>query len=196
MIRRGYLKTLTIHGIDPKFFGKLQLRDYVLTFDDGLFSQYYYWPLLRNLPVKKIFFITTNFIGVDGLGKRKYWKGKMQEFPNCFEALEDYRETGNKENYMRLEELQEIMQEHNVIIGGHGHNHIKFYHNRNQMEQDVISMMEWFDKHLGFRPKHYAYPHYVSPVGMDAILRKYGIKHTYGDWRIEIEQEINILSNV
>jgi hypothetical protein len=196
MIRREYLKTLTIHGIDPKFFGKIQWRDYNLTFDDGLFSQYYYWPLLKGIPITKIFFITTNLIGIDGLGKRKKWKGKMQEFPDCFEALDDYRETGNRENYMRLEELQDIMQEHNVVIGGHGHNHIKYYHNRIQIEQDIISMMDWFEKHLAMRPKYYAYPHYVNPVGMDTILKKHGIEKTFGGWRLEIEEEINLLSNV
>lgn len=186
------MKTLTFHGIDPKFFGKIQLKDYQLTFDDGLYSQYYYWMVFKNIPTEKIFFITTNFIQ---LSRRKRPKGFSKKFPDCFDILEEYRETGNREHYMTLAELKEI-QKDGAIIGGHGHDHIKFYLNRKQMEQDTIKMMEWFEEHLGFRPEYYAYPHYVNPVGMNAILKEHGIKKTFGNWRIEVEQEINLLSNV
>ena len=52
---------LMIHDWRREYFD-LDLDQYRLTFDDGLFSQYYYFPLLKNHPDKLIFFITTSFI--------------------------------------------------------------------------------------------------------------------------------------
>ena len=189
------MKILTIHDVKDEFFGKLDFRSYILTFHDALFSQYFYWPIFRNIPTEKIFFISTNLIGIDGLGKRKKWVGKMQKFPNCFEALDDHKDTGNRENYMRLEELQEIIND-GAIIGTHGHNHIKYYLHETQMRQDIERMLEWFETHLKIRPTKYAYPHYEDPFILTRILKEYGFTEFYGREIIEIEQEINILSNV
>ena len=50
-----------IHDIRPEYFA-LNLNQYRLTFDDGLFSQYYYFPLLKNDPGELTYFITTAFI--------------------------------------------------------------------------------------------------------------------------------------
>jgi len=159
-----------------------------LTFDDGLFSQYFYWDIFK-LFSKKTFFIATNLISIDGLGKRKKWKGKMQTFPDCFEALYDYRETGNKENYMRIEELREIIND-GAIIGAHGHNHIKCYLHENQIRRDIESMLEWFEKYLKIKPTKYAYPHYEDSLILTRILKnEYGFTEFYGKERIEIEQE-------
>jgi peptidoglycan/xylan/chitin deacetylase (PgdA/CDA1 family) len=192
------MKTLTIHDVKPEFF-KINFHNYNLTFDDGLYSQYFYWNIFDQIPVKKTFFIATNLIGIDGLGRRKKWKGKMQTFPDCFEALYDYRETRNRENYMRIEELKEIIRYNisdGVEIGAHGHNHIKYYLHSKQMKQDIERMLEWFDKHLCMRPTSYAYPHYEDPYPLTQMLKEYGFTNFYGKERIEIEQEINILSNV
>ena len=52
---------LMIHDIRREYFD-LNLDQYRLTFDDGLFSQYYYFPLLNNPPAELTFFITTSFI--------------------------------------------------------------------------------------------------------------------------------------
>jgi hypothetical protein len=190
------MKTLTIHSVKEEFF-KLSFHNYKLTFDDGLFSQYFHWPIFRQIPTEKILFISTNLIGIDGLGRRKKWKGKYQEFPDCFEALEDFRKTGNRENYMRLEELQEIIDNDiEVIIGGHGHNHMMYYNIHDQMRKDMEDMLEWFDKHLHMKPIHYAFPHYEQPFALIKMLKEYGFQKLYGAWRIEIEEEINLLSNV
>ena len=60
------MKTLTIHSVKEEHFLKLRLDTYKLTFDDGLFSQYFYWPIIRRLETEKIFFISTNLIGIEG----------------------------------------------------------------------------------------------------------------------------------
>ena len=55
------METLMIHDIHQNYFD-LNLNQYRLTFDDGLFSQYYYFPLLKSQPGKLTYFITTSFI--------------------------------------------------------------------------------------------------------------------------------------
>lgn len=188
------MKTLTIHDIKPEFF-KMNFHNYELTFDDGLYSQYFYWSIFNHIPVKKTLFIATNLIDVSGVGRRKKWKGKMKNFPTCFEALADFRATGNRENYMRIEELREIAS-HGVTIGAHGHNHIKNYKGVEDIKEDIEKMFEWFGKYLYVRPIEYAFPHYEQGLILHYLLKKYGIQKFYGRWRIEIEEEINLLSNV
>src|SRR5512139_2697144 len=55
------MDVLMIHDLSAAHFG-LPLDRYRLTFDDGLYSQYYYYPLLRGLPGGLTFFITTSLI--------------------------------------------------------------------------------------------------------------------------------------
>lgn len=189
-------KTLTIHGVKPEFFGnRFNLANYTLTFDDGLYSQYFYWEFFKDISVEKIFFIPTNLICVDGLGKRKKWNGKMLTFPNCFEALHDFRKTGNRENYMRIEELRELVDD-GVTIGAHGHNHIKYYDTFSAIRNDIERMMDWFMMYLGIVPQKYAFPHYEETPVVKRALIEAGFTEFYGKERIEIEEEINILFNV
>ena len=55
------METLMIHDIRQDYF-KIELDYYTLTFDDGLFSQYYYFPQFRQYRSEQIYFITTAFI--------------------------------------------------------------------------------------------------------------------------------------
>ena len=50
------MRYLMIHDIRKEYFN-LNLDQYRLTFDDSLFSQYYYFPLLKDHPGKLTFFI-------------------------------------------------------------------------------------------------------------------------------------------
>jgi len=52
---------LMIHDLKKEYFD-LPLENYRLTFDDGLYSQYYYYPLLRGHSETLTFFITTSLI--------------------------------------------------------------------------------------------------------------------------------------
>ena len=55
------METLMIHSIRKEYF-ELKLEVYRLTFDDGLYSQFYYYPLFRNYANGLIYFIITSFI--------------------------------------------------------------------------------------------------------------------------------------
>ena len=109
-----------IHDIHQNYFG-LDLESYRLTFDDGLFSQYYYFPLLKSHAGKLTYFITTSFIrpgaarGMYAGDHLPYIKSKKYMYRTFVE--------GKFDHFMTLEELQEISSQTNVKIGVHSHFH-------------------------------------------------------------------------
>ncbi len=114
------MQYLMIHDIRREYF-ELGLEQYRLTFDDGLFSQYYYYPLYMSHPQELNFFITTSFIRP---GKARdmfagryipYLKPKKYMYRCFIENLFDH--------FMTTEEVQELSQKSNVKIGVHSHFH-------------------------------------------------------------------------
>ena len=109
-----------IHDIRKEYFD-LNLDQYRLTFDDGLFSQYYYFPLLKNHTRKLTYFIATSFIKP---GKARsmfageyisYLKSKKYSYRTFIE--------GKFDHFMTLEEIQKLSEQSNVRIGVHSHLH-------------------------------------------------------------------------
>jgi hypothetical protein len=114
------MQHLMIHDIRRKYFD-LDLEAYRLTFDDGLFSQYYYYPLYKNHSKKLTFFIATSFIRP---GKARsmfagdyiaYLKSKKYMYRSFIEKKFDH--------FMTIEEIQELASQANVRIGVHSHWH-------------------------------------------------------------------------
>jgi hypothetical protein len=114
------MERLMIHDIRKEYFD-LDLDQYQLTFDDGLFSQYYYYPLLKNHPGKLIYFITTSFIkpGKD----RNMFNGEYLSYLKSkkygYRTFVEYK----FDHFMTIEELQAISSRTNVRIGVHSHFH-------------------------------------------------------------------------
>jgi hypothetical protein len=111
---------LMIHDIRKEYFD-LDLEPYRLTFDDGLFSQYYYFPLFKDHPVELTFFITTSFIKPGPARPQydgeylTYLKSKKYSYRTFVEHRFDH--------FMSLAEIQEMAARDNVRIGLHSHFH-------------------------------------------------------------------------
>jgi peptidoglycan/xylan/chitin deacetylase (PgdA/CDA1 family) len=191
-------ETLAIHDINlPKQIFNFPLQKYMLTFDDGLFSQYYYWPVLKTIKTRKILSIATDFIDSGSLRKQfKVRKPEYLIFPNTFESMKLYKENGDRSNYMRVEELKIICERlitENVEIGGHGHKH---YHisdygkieKEKKMIQDTEIMLEWFAKNLSIFPSCYTYPYYEYDEVLESVVKKFGISTIIGE-RKQFEDE-------
>ena len=111
---------LAIHDIRKEYFD-LNLESYQLTFDDGLYSQYYYFPLFRNHAEKLTYFITTSFIKP---GKaRPMFTGQYLPYIKSPEYMHRTFAEGRFDHFMNIEELQEICRHQNVQIGAHSHFH-------------------------------------------------------------------------
>jgi len=114
------MQHLMIHDIRKEYFD-LDLDPYRLTFDDALFSQYYYYPLLAKHPQPLTYFITTSFVKpgqarnmFDGR-HLAYLKTRKYGYRTFVENKYDH--------FMNVAEVQMLSRQPNVRIGVHSHFH-------------------------------------------------------------------------
>jgi hypothetical protein len=171
---------LMIHEITDSLFER-NLEDYVLTFDDGLYSHFYHFDKFADVNTEKIYFISSSIVCNTT---------QSTEFPTSITAHEKAF-TGNYEDFMTVEQIKYLAKQPNVTIGGHGHSHkdlnlfdkitdrIKF------VMEDTRSMMAWFSFHMGSRPTAFCFPYNNDMDGLyKGILTTYGFTEFYGKERI------------
>lgn len=114
------MKILTIHDVRKEYFD-LDLNAYQLTFDDGLYSQFYYFSLFKDHPEKLTYLITPSFIKPGKI--RKTVAGRDLPYIKSKKYMYRTFAEGRFDHFMNLEELQEISRQKNVQIGAHSHFH-------------------------------------------------------------------------
>ena len=173
---------LEIHEWKPEF-ERLPLEDYILTFDDGLYSQYLAKDFLKTLDTPKIFFISTNIIRNDELPNK--------EIIHCADAHEKaFR--GTFEDYMSWCEIKEL-KDLGFEIGGHSHFHKKYeisplkelYQN---LILDTEIMLENFEQqNIQIQKFCFPYNNDYNALYRGIIINK-GIYDFFGNERIPIEE--------
>jgi hypothetical protein len=116
---------LVIHDFRKDYL-ELNLAAYTLTFDDGLFSQYYYYPLLDPVDSPKIFFIITSFIK-PGRARERF-NGEFIKSVKSRKYMTDAFINNDFSHFMTLEEIQELATHEGVKIGTHSHFHDVIIH--------------------------------------------------------------------
>lgn len=176
-----YMKpVLMIHEITDSLFER-NLEDYVLTFDDGLYSHFYHFDKFANIKTEKIYFISSGII-CNCL--------QNTNFPTSVIAHEKAF-AGNCEDFMTIEQIKELASYPNVTIGGHGHSHSDL----NQLDkitdrirfviEDTDKMISWFKTNLGFKPTSFCFPYNNDLNGLYlGMLKNYGFTDFYGKERI------------
>ncbi|MGD2271683.1 MAG: hypothetical protein PVI06_14865 [Desulfobacterales bacterium] len=119
------MPVLMIHDIRKEYF-QLNLVDYQLAFDDGLFSQYYYHPLLTRYGTEMLYFIVTAFIKPGRLRKR--FDGEYITYVKSRKYMYDAFIDNEFSHFMTLEEIQELSTDKRVKIGSHSHFHDVIIH--------------------------------------------------------------------
>ncbi|MGD9078973.1 MAG: polysaccharide deacetylase family protein [Desulfobacterales bacterium] len=114
------MKILTIHDIRKEYFD-LNLDAYQLTFDDGLYSQFYYFSLFKDHPQKLTYFVTTSLI--EPGTARPVFNGRYLPYLKSKKYMYRTFVEGRHDHFMNVEELQEICGQKNVQIGAHSHFH-------------------------------------------------------------------------
>jgi len=114
------MKILTMHHIRKEYFD-LNLDQYQLTFDDGLYSQFYYFPLFKNHSEPLTYFITTSFIKPGSM--RHMFSGQDLPYLKSKKYMYQTFAEGRFDHFMNVEEVQEICKFKNVQIGAHSHFH-------------------------------------------------------------------------
>lgn len=115
------MEHVMIHDIREEYF-ELDLTDCRLTFDDGLFSQFYYYPLLRRQSASEmLYFIISSCI------RPGEYRGMFTGEYIAFQKSKKYMYRALLEDdfsaFMRLEELQELAGMKGVRLGVHSHFH-------------------------------------------------------------------------
>lgn len=160
---------LMIHDFKKEYLD-LPLKDYTLTFDDGLISPLDHWDDIAVIPTEKIFFIPTFAIG-NGIEDRHF------------------------SEFLALDDIMYLDRHDDVTIGGHSHNHRRmntfnrFVEALDYLTNDTEMMCRWFEENLGYRPKHFCFPYNETNGVYDSIVRlQFGIPNLYGAERIDIEE--------
>ena len=114
------MQTLMIHDLKREYFA-LPLRDYRLTFDDGLFSQYYYQPLLADQPGGLTFFVATAFIR-PGPARPRFAGRYLEHLKSGVYSRRAFIE-GRLDDFMTVDEVGVLAGQPGVRIGAHSHFH-------------------------------------------------------------------------
>jgi hypothetical protein len=114
------MKILTIHDVRKEYFD-LNLGAYQLTFDDGLFSQYYYFQFFKDHPERLTYFIATSLIKPGAV--RPVFNGQYLPYIKSKKYMYRTFAEGRFDHFMNVEELRELSRHKNVDIGAHSHFH-------------------------------------------------------------------------
>tara|TARA_B100002019_G_scaffold282217_1_gene287208 strand:- start:2051 stop:2572 length:522 start_codon:yes stop_codon:yes gene_type:complete len=166
---------LMIHEVSDWMF-TLPLHDYILTFDDGLYTQYLHFDKIKNIDTDKIFFIST---GIVALPETK----QSDVFIHCHEAHDKLFESGDLSHYMNWSQIQDIGNQPKCEIGAHSHMHIR--HTGFNTVEDTKLMMKCF-KDNNIKPTSFCYPYNDENPIYKSLLKQYGFNKFYGTDRIDI----------
>jgi hypothetical protein len=109
-----------IHGMRREYFD-LGLHACRLTFDDGLYSQYYYYPRLRELGTELVYFIATSLI-CPGPARGRF-DGRHLPFVKSPAYMLAARARDDLSHFMTTEEVAFLSAQEGVRIGAHSHFH-------------------------------------------------------------------------
>ena len=168
--------TLMLHEVDDRIFS-LPLEDYILTFDDGLFSQYKLRDRLMHVNTKKIFFISTNIVAKENTKQNN-------TIVDCVTCHERYFNSGDLSNYMNWEQILELSRMDQFYIGGHSHNHHRPAFG--DIISDTRAMMSMFESH-DLMPVDFCFPYNHYCEVYKRVLTSYGFVNFYGKERLSLE---------
>ena len=173
------MKILEIHEVNEGLFN-LPLKDYVLTFDDGLYTQYKYIDKLAKIDTRKIFFISTNIV-CNG--------EQSKEYISCEDARLHFFKTKDARHYMTWDQIREISKIPNCEIGAHSHIHrnIRNMDAREKLSfliRDTELMEKAFLKEIGNKPTSFCFPYNYTETIYNCILQKNGYLNFYGEERL------------
>lgn len=170
--------TLMFHEVDESIFD-IDLEKYILTFDDGLYTQYKLIDRLCELNTTKIFFISSNIICDENVKQ-------SEENITCHEAHQLHFRHGVNFNYMKWSDVKDIDQRDQCYVGCHSHYH-RHYQDRIPIKDyinDTKLMIQEFNKQLGYIPTKFCFPYNFNCCGYKEYLQAKGFTDFYADERL------------
>jgi peptidoglycan/xylan/chitin deacetylase (PgdA/CDA1 family) len=178
------MNTLMIHEVNDWMLD-LDLSSFdVLTFDDGLYSQYKNIDHFKKFNKRMYFFICTGSVCPEETFQNK-------EVISCDKAHELFFDYSDRTNYMKWSQIKEIYNTENCFIGGHSHYHP--YLNNNKLidqssivKSDVEMMMNEF-KQQDIKINSFCYPYNFESYAWSAWLAEHKVFTFFGKERTPIE---------
>ncbi len=169
---------LMIHEFKEEFLD-LPLEKYILTFDDGLYTQFKFIKELQKINTDKYFFISSNIVCPENIKQDKSFIECSQAHRKAFK--------GNFENYMKWSQIKIIDNLKKFKIGCHSHFHsLKTANCVECIILDNKLMLKEFKEKLGYIPEIFCYPYNHKSQLYEEILFKKGFTKFYGEERIDI----------
>lgn len=172
-------QVLMIHEFKEKYFD-LPLEQYILTFDDGLYSQYTFIDELQKLNTQKIFFISSQIVCSE----------EETQDNTCISCIDAHNAAFSESysHYMKWSQIKYINSLPNCLVGCHGHSHIyNIVSDVQTMIRDTREMTKIFKTQLGSIPQHFCFPYNIESQIYRGILHSYGLRYFYGSERIDID---------
>lgn len=178
-------KILMIHDMKEKYL-LYDLENYVLTFDDCLYSVYKYRHELVKLKTTKYLAVPTGRI----LETRK----RIIENVDCVTANNMWLYNNDNSAYMIIDEIIE-MYNMGFQLSGHGHEHARGIKSLSKLkttnikyiQTDVFKMLQWFKNFINYKPIAYTYPYNEYSLHLKCWLYHNGFRIFFDNSRIPIE---------
>lgn len=171
------MKTVIIHEITNEVLSKDLSNFDIITFDDGLYSQYIHLDHFLKFGKPMHFFVSTHFVCPNGITQQKeaVYSG----------VAHDHARNGDFSYYMNWSQIREIHNTPNCQIGGHSHKHTRL----SSLEENIAdtnTMMAIFASN-GITISSYSYPYNVpNPHRRHSVLA-HGIADIFGQERVWVE---------
>ena len=161
------MKVVMIHEITPRVL-KVDLSKYdIITFDDGLYTQYLHHKHFAKFNKPMYYFISTNIICPETITQKK-------SPIYCGEAHEEAFK-GNFENYMTWTQIKELSSLYN--IGGHSHNHPRIQGKSLSIQYavcnfEVTEMLKKFKEH-NIKIDSFCFPYNEDIIFYRSLLKEF-----------------------
>lgn len=166
-----------IHEITPEVLSKDLSGFDIITFDDGLYTQYKHIDHFKKFNKPMYFFVSTGIVCPEDVEQ-------SDEPLYCGYAHEKAFE-GNFENYMKWSQIEEIDKMTNCFIGGHSHAHTKIRSLKENID-DTNKMLEIFSEHC-IDIHSYCYPYNIANTFRRYSVKARRIVHLFDGSRTPVE---------
>ena len=159
---------------------KLYGKNILLTFDDGLYSNYLIAKkILKKYNIKSIFFVPSDFVKIKKVEKAKSFLIKNildKNLPDDFEKIKN----------MNIDNLKNLLKLGHYI-GAHSKTHVNlgFIKNNKVLKEEIISSGISLEKLLGIKINHFAftYGNFKSMSNTSLKIAKSKYKFIYSSMR-------------
>jgi peptidoglycan/xylan/chitin deacetylase (PgdA/CDA1 family) len=177
---------LMIHEFKESFLD-LPLENYILTFDDGLYSQFQYINELQKIPTQKIFFISTGIVCPED-------QNQSTTHITCSEAHKKAFK-GNFEDYMTWNQIRHLHSLPDCTIGAHSNSHTRLNtfaslsDKVSYITSDTKEMISIFKSKLSYQPTSFCFPYNENIDNIyNGLLKKSSFTDFYGYERLNIDE--------